>query len=55
MMMVNSFVQQIPLLASVNLLAMGMETNRSSSYDPLIEIRNGINKFLVKKTKFVFF
>ncbi len=48
MIMLNSsqqFFQQIPVLTSTNLLAMLTETNRSPPFDPLAEIRNGLNIF----------
>jgi hypothetical protein len=46
-MMLNSsqqFLQQIPVLTSANLLALLDETNRFSVFDPLAEIRNGLNR-----------
>ncbi len=50
--MLNSsqqFFQQIPVLTSANLLTMLTETNRSIPFDPLAEIRNGLNIFFRKK------
>jgi len=41
MMMLNSFMQQIPVLTSANLLAMAAGTNQPTPFDPLTEIRNG--------------
>jgi len=54
-MMLNSsqqFFQQIPVLTSANLLAMLSETNRSTPYDPLAEIRNGLNIVLSKNISY---
>ena len=45
MLMLNSshqFFQQIPVVTSANLLAMLGENNRSTFFDPLAEIRNGL-------------
>ena len=45
----QQFFQQIPVLTSANLLAMMTETNRSPPFDPLAEIRNGLDTcFLLK-------
>jgi uncharacterized RDD family membrane protein YckC len=40
MMALNSFMQQIPVLTSANLLAMAVGTHQPPSFDPLTEIRN---------------
>lgn len=40
-MTVNSFMQQIPVLTSANLLAIATSTTHSVPFDPLAEIRNG--------------
>jgi len=40
MMILNSFMQQIPVLTSANLLTMAIATNRPPPFDPLAEIRN---------------
>ena len=51
-MILNSsqqFFQQIPVLTSDNLLAMLTETNHSLPFDPLADIRNGMNAFFKKK------
>jgi hypothetical protein len=56
MIMLNStqqFFQQIPVLTSANLLSMLTETNRSPPFDPLAEIRNGLNIFLFEKNFFL--
>jgi len=56
MIMLNSaqqFFQQIPVLTSANLLSILTETNRSPPFDPLAEIRNGLNIFLFEKTFFL--
>ena len=45
MMALNSFMQQIPVLTSANLLAMAVGTHQSPSFDPLTEIRNGEKRF----------
>jgi hypothetical protein len=55
MLMLNSsqqFFQQIPVLTSANLLAMITETNRSTPFDPLAEIRNGLNEFFFLLSRF---
>jgi len=55
MIMLNStqqFFQQIPVLTSANLLSILTETNRSPPFDPLAEIRNGLNIFLFEKNFF---
>ena len=52
MLMLNSsqqFFQQIPVLTSASLLTMLTETNRSTSFDPLAEIRNGLNTIHLKE------
>ncbi len=51
MMVWNSsqqYFRQIPILTNANLLAMINETNRSPPFDPLAEIRNGLNVFIKK-------
>jgi len=57
-MILNSsqqFLQQIPVLTSASLLAMMTEANRSPPFDPLAEIRNGLNAlFFVLIKLFVF-
>jgi len=53
--MLNStqqFFQQIPVLTSANLLSILTETNRSPPFDPLAEIRNGLNIYLFEKKLF---
>jgi hypothetical protein len=52
MLVLNSsqqFFQQIPVLTNANLLAMITETNRSTPFDPLAEIRNGLNIFSLNR------
>ncbi len=52
MLVLNSsqqFFQQIPVLTNANLLAMITETNRSTPFDPLAEIRNGLNVFSLNR------
>jgi hypothetical protein len=55
MMMLNSFMQQIPVLTNANLLAMTVQSSSSPPFDPLEEIRNGLKKRLsMKRKKFSF-
>ena len=46
----QQYFRQIPILTNANLLAMINETNRSPPFDPLAEIRNGLNVFYQNKT-----
>jgi len=54
MMMLNSFMQQIPVLTNANLLAMTVGSSDSPPFDPLEEIRNGSKRLSMKKKKFLF-
>jgi hypothetical protein len=57
-MILNSsqqFLQQIPVLTSASLLAMMTEANRSPPFDPLAEIRNGLNAFFLFLLNYLFF
>jgi hypothetical protein len=54
-MMLNSFMQQIPILTSANILAIATETYRPPPFDPLTEIRNGLNRFSMKKKVYFLF
>lgn len=54
-MTLNSIMQQIPVLTSANLLAMGVGTTHPPPFDPLIEIRNGQKEFLITKKKNIIF
>lgn len=54
MMALNSFMQQIPVLTSANILAMAVGTHQPPSFDPLTEIRNGEKRFFLKRKKISF-
>jgi hypothetical protein len=54
MMMLNSFMQQIPVLTNANLLAMTVGSSDSPPFDPLEEIRNGSKRLSMKKKKISF-
>ena len=50
MMLLNSFMQQIPVLTSADFLTItDIETNRPPPFDPLAEIRNGKKKFFYEE------
>jgi hypothetical protein len=50
MMLLNSFMQQIPVLTTADLLAITVtETNHPPPFDPLAEIRNGKKKFFYEE------
>jgi len=41
MTLMNTLMQQMPMLNGGNLLAMSVEVNPRTAFDPLTEIRNG--------------
>lgn len=41
MMMMNTLMQQMPVINGANLVAMSIGINQRQTYDPLAEIRNG--------------
>jgi hypothetical protein len=41
MMMLNSFMQQIPVITNANLVSLTIQSSSPAPFDPLTEIRNG--------------